>query len=891
MAATNKYLKKSAASSTSSLQALTKAALLLPGLLSTPVQATEGDEVEFQYGHYQEGNRSVYGMAADPNTGNFNMMGLPTGIKPITVDSIHGSAKTSITNRLKFAFNYLQDTWGGATPIASAPAAFFSVQPKLDAATGTTVVGASPFLQPNRNYWISGRALVDAKGNPLMANMAPDYSSLVFQQNNQVTDILVSASPEVRHQGDVKFSYEFDQATLNVGGGISSERDYESRFGNIGGLWNFNQKRTALNVGLSYTNSATNAVLSHDSFSYIDSSYYLNNGQISSNPSRGGANILQGNRQDWGSTLGVTQVINKDALVSADVSYTRSTGYLANPYKAVSVLFVDPSVNDPNSPNYIALPEGTQAGYVYSLSERRPELRNQWGLGGRYVQFISPLDAALHFDYHYSTDDWAIQSHAFESDWVQPLGNNWTVTPRVRYYSQSAANFYTPWLITQQAYTNTVYGPDGITTTSYDRSKLPSSFSSDGRLAAFGTLSGGLIVSKKFAKGLTIETGVEYYTHKASLGMSGDNSNTFNNFDSWNVNAALKLNLDSLSLHPGANTTHAGHDHQDHAVHAPAGVMYDHMLPKAGDFMVGYRYMWGSQSGDTLQGTHAVPDSTLVGNGCGPNPCYIRTASMSMNMHMLDLMYAPTDWLTLMLMPQFVSMNMTMNALDGAPDSSEQEMISHHVQSGHQTGGVGDVGMYGLFKLFDNGMHHIHFTAGFSAPTGNVGLQLNTNHGITGGYIDYGMQLGSGTWDFKPSLTYTGKWQQFSWGAQSSGTVRMQNQNRSGYALGDLYQATAWGSYSVTNWLSGSIRGLYTSQEAINGQYNGLINQYGPADYTSNYGGKYWDVGFGMSAMVPSGDFAGNRVSVEWLQPVQDNVNGYQLQRDGTLSATWGLAF
>ena len=193
-------------------------------------------EVEFQYGHYQEGNRSVYGMAADPITGNFNMMGLPTGIKPITVDSIHGSAKTSITNRLKFAFNYLQDTWGGATPIASAPAAFFSVQPKLDAATGTTVVGASPFLQPNRNYWISGRALVDAKGNPLMANMAPDYSSLVFQQNNQVTDILVSASPEVRHQGDVKFSYEFDQATLNVGGGISSERDYESRFGNLGGV-------------------------------------------------------------------------------------------------------------------------------------------------------------------------------------------------------------------------------------------------------------------------------------------------------------------------------------------------------------------------------------------------------------------------------------------------------------------------------------------------------------------------------------------------------------------------------------------------------------------------------------------------------------------------------
>ena len=80
-------------------------------------------------------------------------------------------------------------------------------------------------------------------------------------------------------------------------------------------------------------------------------------------------------------------------------------------------------------------------------------------------------------------------------------------------------------------------------------------------------------------------------------------------------------------------------------------------------------------------------------------------------------------------------------------------------------------------------------------------------------------------------------------------------------------------------------------QGGIKGQYSGLINQYGPTDYPTNYGGKYWDIGFGMSAMVPSGDFAGNRVSVEWLQPLQDNVNGYQLERVGTLAASWGFSF
>ena len=876
----NKHLEKA---ENSSLQSLTKAALLLPGLLSTPVHAAEGDEVDFQYGHYQETNRTVYGLVTDPSTGINSVTSISTGLKPIEVDSLHGSAKIALSDRVKFAFNYLQDTWGGATPIASAPAAFGVVMPQYAVASSTHVVGASPYLQPS-----PGTAFIDGKGNPLQQNLnPPNYDPVyLYKQNNQITDILVSASPEVRNQGDVKLAYEWDRATVSFGGGISSERDYESRFGNIGGLWNFNQKQTTLNLGLSYTNSDTHAVLPHDSFVYVDSSHYKENGQIYRNENQGGAQILQGNRQDWGTNFGVTQVVNRDALVSADVSYTRSSGYLANPYKAVSILFVDPRY-----PDFYQLPPGVYGGDVHSLSEQRPELRNQWGLGGRYVQFINPLDAAVHFDYHFSTDDWGIQSHTFETDWVQPLGNNWTVTPRVRYYSQGAADFYTPWLITQQAYAKTVFGPDGITTVPYDPSKLPANFSSDERLAAFGTLSGGLTVSKQFAKGLSLETGVEYYTHQASFQIGGGGSNNFNNYDFWNVNAALKLNLDTLSLHRGSDNAHA---HHEHGVHAPAGVMYDHMLPKAGDMMVGYRYMYGSQSGDTLNGNRSVTDQAIVANGCGPNPCYIRPANMSMNMHMLDLMYAPTDWLTLMLMPQFVSMSMTMDALYGAPSApsfQEVAMIDHHIQSGHQTGGVGDLGMYGLFKLFDNGTHHFHVTTGFSAPTGEFGIQLNSNHQIKGGYADYGMQLGSGTWDFKPSLTYTGQWQQFSWGAQSSGTVRMQNLNDSGYALGDLYQTTAWGSYSLTNWLSGSIRGLYATQGGIKGHYSGLIRQYSPADTPTNYGGQYWDVGFGMSAMVPSGDLAGNRVSVEWLQPVQDNVNGYQLQRDGSLAATWSLAF
>ena len=45
---------------------------------------------------------------------------------------------------------------------------------------------------------------------------------------------MATASPETRKQGDFKLSYDWDNAAVSVGGGISIEDDYDSRFGNIG---------------------------------------------------------------------------------------------------------------------------------------------------------------------------------------------------------------------------------------------------------------------------------------------------------------------------------------------------------------------------------------------------------------------------------------------------------------------------------------------------------------------------------------------------------------------------------------------------------------------------------------------------------------------------------
>ena len=324
--------------------------------------------------------------------------------------------------------------------------------------------------------------------------------------------------------------------------------------------------------------------------------------------------------------------------------------------------------------------------------------------------------------------------------------------------------------------------------------------------------------------------------------------------------------------------------------HAPAGVMFDHMH-KAGEWMVGYRYMWSRMDGDTLNGTSKATDPEIMMMGCKPNMCMMKQTEMTMQMHMLDIMYAPTDWLTLMVMPQWMTMDMTMSPLDASMGGMGGMPMSTR---SHGTDDFGDTIFGALIKLSDGPGYHLHTGLMFSAPTGSTDEKMDM-HGsmpMTGPpkLTHYMMQLGSGTWDFLPSLTYTGRADRWSWGAQMSGIIRMEDENDQGYKLGDVFQATAWGSYRLADWLSTSIRVLHTQQGEVEGFAPTGMGR-SPPDWPSNYGGRFWDVGFGLNGVVPSGPLMGHRLSVEWLEPIRDDVNGYQQERDGTLWVNWSKAF
>ncbi|NOU21043.1 MAG: DUF3570 domain-containing protein, partial [Methyloglobulus sp.] len=720
-----------------SFSALTAAALLLPGLPLVSAQAAEDDSVDFQYSHYQEGKRDIFGVITiiEPTRINFPVTKLPQNLNPIEVDSVHGSSRFSLTDRIKFAFNYTQDTWSGATPIGTTnPSAQVNI-PRFADADKTILAGASPYASAGNG---APKFFLDRQLNYYATAFDTNFNRVPTTRDNRLTHVMSYASPETRKQGDFKLSYQWDEAVLDIGGGISLENDYESRFANVGGRFDFNQKQTTVNWGVSYTNSDTVATLDPDGLTYFSTEAYDNSrcdeldgklipqetnvpaGYIESSCGFDEANgqfartnaILHGKRQDWGAQLGLSQVLDRNSLLSLDLGYTRSTGYLANPYKIVYgyVVHFKPGQELSNPVGF--------AGNSTGLLEIRPDERNlfNWHLG--YDRFIEPLDAALHVDYSFAHDDWGINAHTFEADWVQPLGDGWTVTPRIRYYSQSSADFYTTGIFEVR---EDILDSNGNIISDKLLQEFPEHYSSDQRLSGFGTLSGGVTVEKQFTKGISLETGFEYYTHQGSLKIGGGGEQDFADYDYWVANAALKVKLDAIGA-PGSN--HGGHDeHRHHHSNSPAGVMFDHTLPKAGDFMAGYRFMRSDQAGDMLLGSHKVGLETVNLNGCEGRECAVTPNFMAMSMHMLDLMYAPTDWLTLMLMPQWMDMEMKMTPNDNVQLSGGGHG-GHGAGHAHQTGGIGDFGAYALFKAFDHSNHHLTLSLGGTAPTGDVDIVL-----------------------------------------------------------------------------------------------------------------------------------------------------------------------
>ena len=339
-----------------------------------------------------------------------------------------------------------------------------------------------------------------------------------------------------------------------------------------------------------------------------------------------------------------------------------------------------------------------------------------------------------------------------------------------------------------------------------------------------------------------------------------------------------------FSTHLSADASGSHHSPSQASSHAPIGVMGDH-LHKKGEFMFSYRYMNmdmqgnldGSQNLSPEQIASTVPNR-FANNPMQPPTLRVVPIQMNMEMHMLGMMYAPSNKFTLMAMTNYQQRTMDHITFMGAMGTTRLGTFTT------QSNGIGDTSLSALIKI----NHLWHATAGLSLPTGSIKetdailTPMNTRPSPR---LPYPMQLGSGTYDVIGGLTYASSHDQWGWGSQWHSTFRT-GENSENYTLGDEHKLSTWLSYSFSDVLSVSSRIQYLNRGNIDGIDSQIVAPVQTAD-PNNQGIDRWDFNVGANWLLPGNK---HRLALELSAPISQNLDGPQLETDFIFTIGWQYA-
>lgn len=275
--------------------------------------------------------------------------------------------------------------------------------------------------------------------------------------------------------------------------------------------------------------------------------------------------------------------------------------------------------------------------------------------------------------------------------------------------------------------------------------------------------------------------------------------------------------------------------------------------------MFSYRWM-GMEMDGMLQGSTAWSTDEVHQN------YMVAPESMRMNMHMLGLMYAPSDKLSFMIMVPHLSREM----------SSQPKMGESFAMS---STGWGDMTVTGITQLYTSGTHRLLGSLGLSIPTGNIN-QRGQMPMMPEATLAYPMQLGSGTLDPIATLTYAAHAAPWTWGAQFRGIWRLY-ENSDSYRRGSESTLTAWTGYRIHQAIGLTARVHYRHQGQIQGQHPDFNPMMMPLYNTANSGGELLGAGLGVNGYLPLGHHRHVKLGVEVQYPLHTRVNGLQMKPGG----------
>ncbi|WP_251358145.1 transporter [Kangiella sp. TOML190] len=296
--------------------------------------------------------------------------------------------------------------------------------------------------------------------------------------------------------------------------------------------------------------------------------------------------------------------------------------------------------------------------------------------------------------------------------------------------------------------------------------------------------------------------------------------------------------------------------------HAPINIMGDH-THKAGEWMLSYRFMDMKMSDNYIDSDDVSSQDVLEDYMVAP-------LEMTMRMHMLGVMYAPSDKVTLMAMTHYLDNDMNHLTRMGMTFSTD-------------TSGLGDTSVSALVNIQQDSSSSTHYQVGISFSTGDIKERGNTPMGNV--RLPYPMQLGSGTYDAILALTHKEYFANSSWGIQGKQIIRT-GHNDLDYRLGNRFELNSWYAYNLNHQWATSAGIRYLNQKDIKGADSALNPMMVPTADPKLRSGYAWDLSLGLNFNLHNG----HRLGFEFTKTVHQDLDGPQLGRDWSATLGWQYA-
>jgi hypothetical protein len=334
----------------------------------------------------------------------------------------------------------------------------------IDSLTGASATGAA--AQPNVQTFTrpSGKGSYQTQAGK--TPLDDTFKDTRVQLNAQWTQPLAE---NYTGSAGVHISKEYDYLSLGVNGNLA---------------YDFNNKNSTFSVGLSYFQDTFTpeggipvAFASMPSAYDNDDEYGIDEESEDETVNSAGKTAFNATRRtdsDDKTTadimFGFTQVINRRMITQFNYSYSKVDGYLSDPFKMLSLV---------NS-------EGIAQDYLY---ENRPDSRVKQSVFAQTKYHFE--QNVIDISYRYMWDDWAIDSHTIDSRLRIPLSRHSYIEPHFRFYQQSAADFYQPFLAQSNA--------------------IPEFASADYRIGEMSAYTLGVKYGIKLSDGNDLSFRLEYY--------------------------------------------------------------------------------------------------------------------------------------------------------------------------------------------------------------------------------------------------------------------------------------------------------------------------------------------------------------------------------------------